>query len=104
MTIDQGQGEVLQIKQVETPKPQVAPPAEKPTHFRSSEGTRVDMLEKEDPPNAGLKEYRSKEVNGVLAGLQKSDYVHLDVTSGTGTSRYIIPGIVNGLGGKVNSY
>lgn len=99
MTIDQGQGEVLQIKQVEAPKPLVAPPVEKPTHFRSSEGTRVDMMEKEDPPEAGLKDYRSKEVDGVLAGLTKSDYVHLDATSGTGTSRYIIPGVINGVGG-----
>lgn len=98
MTIDQGQGEVLQTKQTESPKPQVIHSVEKPTSFRSNEGTRVDILEKEDPPETGLKDYRSKEVDGILAGLKKSDYVHLDVTSGTGTSRYIIPGVINSIG------
>ncbi|MCX6731193.1 MAG: hypothetical protein NTZ55_05075 [Candidatus Roizmanbacteria bacterium] len=73
--------------------------AEKQTYFHTSNGKRFEMFESPDTSEKRLEDYRRSEVNTVLNGLQSSDYVHLDVTSGTGTSRYIVPGIINGLGG-----
>jgi hypothetical protein len=100
MTIDANHSEVQKPGKIELKNP---PPikhqVERPRQFQSADGTVVVMSEATDSPNIGLSEYKKSEVEQIVLGIEKSSVLHLDATSGSGVSKFIIPETRNRLGG-----
>lgn len=74
--------------------------SERKNHFFTPDKEQYVMLEKADSPELGLSVYRNSEVVSLMAATQKSSFTHLDATSGTGTSKFILPEIERRMGGK----